>query len=101
MNRIKQLIDKQNTEMRLMQDYGSIICKKLKKIKPDLSWMQISNLLLETKQRARDIIYCKEISQLEILSDIRKYTDDELQELLASKWSPSKSKTKKDSRRDR
>ena len=61
-----------NAHVRTVIDEGAEICKKLKEIYPDKTWMGIAGLFTELKKKAR--IYHPGLDDIKIIRELMKYS---------------------------
>lgn len=76
-------------DIELIITSGSYICKKLKIIYPQKSWLEISGVFTDVKNKTRNLY--PEKNEVEFLRELEKYTVDDLQEVIASENSAEKS----------
>lgn len=60
---------------------GSIICKRLKEIFPDLTWYKIANKFTELKNKTK--VYHAELNDLNLLLALQKYTHQDLADVFS------------------
>lgn len=61
-----------NAHIRTVIDEGAEICKKLKEIYPEKTWMGISGLFTDLKKKAR--IYHPGLDDIKLIRDLMKYS---------------------------
>lgn len=70
-----------NLHVKTIIDEGAEICKRLKKIYPDKSWMAISGVFTKLKQKAR--VYHPGLDDLKLIRELLKYSDQDVLDALA------------------
>jgi len=69
-----------NAKVKVFIDEGADICKRLKNLYPNESWMKIGNRFGVLKARAK--VFHSELSDINLLREISKYTDEDISDLL-------------------
>jgi hypothetical protein len=65
-----------NAHVRTVIDEGAEICKKLKEIYPDKTWMGIASLFTELKKKAR--IYHPGLDDIKLIRELMKYSPQDV-----------------------
>jgi len=70
-----------NLHVKAIIDEGAEICKKLKKIYPEKTWMAISGVFTQLKQKAR--VYHPGLDDLKLIRELMKYSHQDVLDALA------------------
>jgi hypothetical protein len=65
-----------NAHVRTVIDEGAEICKKLKEIYPDKTWMGIAGLFTDLKKKAR--IYHPGLDDIKLIRELMKYSRQDM-----------------------
>jgi hypothetical protein len=65
-----------NAHVRTIIDEGAEICKRLKNIYPDKTWMGVASLFTELKKKAR--IFHPGLDDLKLIRELIKYSDQDV-----------------------
>lgn len=65
-----------NAHVRTVIDEGAEICKRLKNIYPDKTWMGIAGLFTELKKKAR--IYHPGLDDIKLIRELMKYSHQDV-----------------------
>lgn len=65
-----------NAHVRTVIDEGAEICKRLKNIYPDKTWMGIASLFTELKKKAR--IYHPGLDDIKLIRELMKYSNQDV-----------------------
>jgi hypothetical protein len=70
-----------NLHVKTIIDEGAEICKRLKKIYPNKSWMAIASVFTELKKKAR--AYHPGLDDIKIIRELMKYSDQDVLDALS------------------
>lgn len=69
-----------NSKVKVFIDEGAEICKRLKSLYPDKSWMKIGNIFGSLKNKAK--VFYPDLNEINLIREISKYTDEDILDLL-------------------